>query len=114
MGNLLLLPLRNIDKNELLAQNHAVELTESEELALAKLLLRYGEIVEAVARDLRPHLLTGYLFDLAQSFSVFYTNCPVLKAAGPTKITRLLLCAQTARTIKHGLTLLGIETLEQM
>ena len=103
-----------IDPDELLAQDHALELTELEELALAKLLLRYGEIVETVARDLRPHLLTGYLYDLAQAFSGFYTNCPVLKADGNTRSTRLLLCYQTAQTIRHGLDLLGIQTIEQM
>jgi len=103
-----------IDPDDLLTQDHALELTESEELALAKQLLRYGEIVETVARDLRPHLLTGYLYDLAQAFSGFYTNCPVLKAKGNTRSTRLLLCFQTAQTIRHGLDLLGIQTIEQM
>ena len=106
--------LGEIDSDELLAQDHALELTVSEELALAKLLLRYGETVEVVARDLRPHLLTGYLYDLAQAFSGFYTNCPVLKAQGNTRSTRLLLCFQTAQTIRHGLDLLGIKTIEQM
>jgi arginyl-tRNA synthetase len=103
-----------IDKDQLLEQDHLLELKEPEELALAKLLLRYGETVEAVARDLRPHLLTSYLFELAQSFSVFYTNCPVLKMKGKTRISRLLLCHQTAATIRHGMDLLGIETIEQM
>ena len=103
-----------IDPDDLLTRDHALELTESEELALAKLLLRYGEIVETVARDLRPHLLTTYLYDLAQAFSGFYTNCPVLKAKGNARSTRLLLCFQTAQTIQHGLGLLGIQTIEQM
>ena len=89
-------------------------LEASEEFELAKQLLRYSETVESVARDLRPHLLTSYLFELAQAFSSFYTNCPVLKATGPTRATRLLLCYQTARTLRHGLGLLGIETIEQM
>ncbi len=103
-----------VDVAELLSQNHSLELAAPEEIGLAKLLLRYGEVVETVARDLRPHLLTGYLFDLAQAFSSFYTNCPVLKAEGTSRTTRLLLCYQTARTIQHGLGLLGIETIEQM
>lgn len=103
-----------VDVADLLAQNHSLELAAPEEIGLTKLLLRYGEVVETVARDLRPHLLTGYLFDLAQTFSGFYTNCPVLKAEGTSRTTRLLLCYQTARTIQHGLGLLGIETIEQM
>ena len=56
-----------------------------------------------------------YLFELAQKFSAFYTNCPVLGAAPDQRPTRLLLCDLTARTIKHGLhELLGIEVVEQM
>ena len=104
----------DIDTAELLSCAGSVELTEPSELALAKLLLRYGEVVESVAVSLRPHLLTNYLFDLAQSFSGFYTICPVLKAAGGVRTSRLLLCYQTARILEHGLGLLGIETIEQM
>ena len=104
-----------IDEQQLLKVDHAVDPSAPEELALAKLLLRYAEVVETVARDLRPHLLTAYLFDLAQSFSTFYTNCPVLKAeTDALRNSRLLLCRHTARTIRHGLGLLGIETIEQM
>ena len=104
-----------LDPGQLLAAEHPIDLTTPEELALAQLLLRYGEVVETVVRDLRPHLLTNYLFDLAQTFSAFYTHCPVLKAPSESlKNSRLLLCRLTARTLRHGLSLLGIQTLEQM
>ena len=103
-----------IDVSDLLAQDHPIQLTEPPERTLAKLLLRYGEIIQAVASDLRPHLLTTYLFELAQAFSGFYTNCPVLKAPARIRSSRLLLCCQTARTISHGLALLGIGTIDQM
>ena len=104
----------DIDLDELLNQAGSIELQEPQELALTKLLLRYGEVVEAVARELRPHLLTSYLFDLAQAFSGFYTLCPVLKSEPSVRNTRLLLCHQTAQTIRHGLSLLGIKVLEKM
>jgi len=52
---------------------------------------------------------------LAQKFSAFYTNCPVLDAEPDKRPTRLLLCRLTEKTIKHGLSeLLGIEVVEQM
>ena len=104
----------DIDEKRLLKADSRIELTEPDELTLAKSLLRYGEVVEAVAADLRPHLLTTYLFELAQAFSGFYTNCAVLNAAGTVRSSRLLLCHQTAKTIRHGLDLLGIETIPQM
>jgi arginyl-tRNA synthetase len=99
-------------------ENHKskiINLNEPDELDLAKQLVRYGEAIQAAAEDYRPNYLTAYLYELAQKFSAFYTNCPVL-AAGPEKRpTRLLLCDLTARTIRHGLhELLGIEVVEQM
>jgi arginyl-tRNA synthetase len=59
--------------------------------------------------------LTAYLYELAQKFSGFYANCPVLDASPQSRPTRLLLCDRTARTIRHGLShLLGIAVVEQM
>jgi arginyl-tRNA synthetase len=92
-----------------------LNLTEPAELDLAKYLIRYGEAIEAAVSDYRPNYLTSYLYELAQKFSVFYTNCPVLQAPKDKRPTRLMLCDLTAETIKHGLsTLLGIEVVEQM
>jgi arginyl-tRNA synthetase len=92
-----------------------LNLTEPAELDLAKYLVRYGEAIQSAAVDYRPNYLTSYLYELAQKFSAFYTNCPVLKAEPDKRPTRLLLCDLTARTIRHGLSeLLGIEVVEQM
>ena len=92
-----------------------LNLTEPAELDLAKHLIRYGEAIEAAAADYRPNYLTAYLYELAQKFSAFYTNCPVLDAGPDKRPTRLLLCDLTAEIIKHGLSeLLGIEVVEQM
>jgi len=92
-----------------------LNLTEPAELDLAKYLLRYGEAIDAAATDYRPNFLTTYLYELAQKFSAFYTNCHVLGAGPDKRPTRLLLCDLTANTIGHGLgQLLGIEVIEQM
>jgi len=90
-------------------------LTEPFELDLAKHLIRYGEAIESAVMDYRPNYLTAYLYELAQKFSIFYTNCPVLDGGPDKRPTRLLLCYLTAKTIEHGLSeLLGIEVVEQM
>jgi arginyl-tRNA synthetase len=82
---------------------------------LAKKILAYPEAVEQVARSLRPHLLCDYLFDLATAFSGFYAAAPVLKAETPSlRASRLALTELTARVLRHGLDLLGIEVLERM
>ncbi len=93
----------------------AIDLTEPDELNLGKHLIRYAEAIESAAADYRPNYLTAYLYELAQKFSVFYTNCPVLDAPPSKRPTRLLLCDLTARTMRHGLQeLLGISVVEQM
>lgn len=84
------------------------------ELSLAKHALRFGEVLAAVSRELKPHLLCGYLFDLATRFSSFYENCPVLNSESATRASRLRLCRATADTLATGLELLGIEHPEQM
>jgi arginyl-tRNA synthetase len=106
---------KDVDIEDELAGLDALSLTEAAELDLAKYLVRYGEAIQAAAADYRPNYLTGYLYELAQKFSAFYTNCPVLKAGPDKRPTRLLLCDLTAKTIRHGLSeLLGIEVVEQM
>ena len=87
------------------------------EIALAKALLRFGETVEQLVADLRPNVLTDYLFTLSKTFSRFYDRkhgVRVIDAPEPARTSRLKLCDLTARTLKLGLGLLGIESLEQM
>jgi arginyl-tRNA synthetase len=84
------------------------------EIALAKHVLRLGEIIELIARELKPHYLCTYLYELATKFSSFYENCPVIQSEEPTRSSRLLLCDATAKTLALGLDLLGIEHPEQM
>ena len=85
-----------------------------EELALAKHLLNFGLVLEAVAEDYRPNFLCTYLYELAGHFARFYENCPVLKAEGPQRAARLALCEVTAKVLKQGLEVLGIEVTETM
>jgi arginyl-tRNA synthetase len=106
---------KDVDIEAELSGVEALNLSEPAELDLAKCLVRYGEAIQAAAADYRPNYLTAYLYELAQKFSVFYTNCPVLVAGRDKRPTRLLLCDLTAKTIKHGLhELLGIDVVEQM
>jgi len=91
-----------------------IELKAPEEFALAKHLLNFGLTLEAVAEEYRPNFLCNYLYELAGKFTSFYENCPVLKADDTTRASRLALCNLTARVLKRGLDVLGIETVEQM
>ncbi len=85
------------------------------ERALALRLCRLHETLETLAADLQPHVLCAYLYDLAADFMRFYESCPVLAAESEsTRLARLRLCDLTARALRLGLHLLGIETLERM
>jgi arginyl-tRNA synthetase len=82
---------------------------------LAARLAQFGETVNNVAEKGTPHVLCAYLYDLAGLFSSFYENCPILNAENPEQQqSRLRLAHLTGRTLKQGLQLLGLETLERM
>ena len=95
-------------------QKLEVRLEAAEEIALAKQLINFGLVLEGVAEEYRPNFLCTYLYDLAGFFTTFYENCPVLKAEPEKRSTRLILCDLTAKVLSQGLSVLGIETLEQM
>lgn len=92
-----------------------VKITDEKEKALVSKLMQFEEAVQAVASEGQPHLICAYLFELAGQFSSFYEACPILNNEDEAvKQSRLKLAALTAKTIKQGLDLLGIETLERM
>jgi len=100
---------RNI--NEVAA---TVVLTAPEEERLARVLVRFGEVVHRASETSLPHLLTDHLYELAKAFMAFFEACPVLKAEPTIQNSRLTLAALSARQIKRGLFLLGIDVVERM
>lgn len=97
-----------------IANDVPLDLQDESELTLAKHLLQLDQILAAVSVELLPNRLCQYLFELSQKFNQFYDRCPVLQAEEPQRTSRLALCDLTARTLKLGLSLLGIPVLERM
>lgn len=92
-----------------------IALVAEQEQALGGKLAQFGELLNNVADKGTPHLLCAYLYDLAGLFSSFYENCPILSAEDEAvRNSRLRLAALTGRTLKQGLELLGLDTLERM
>ena len=87
---------------------------EPQEWALVRQLLQFDAVILEVEQELLPNRLCSYLFELSQVFNRFYDQVPVLKAEEPARGSRLALCRLTADTLKLGLGLLGIPTLERM
>jgi arginyl-tRNA synthetase len=86
-----------------------------EETKLVRRLARFGDQVEKVATAYLPHVLCEHLYELASEFNAFYQACKVLDAEDePTRQSRLALVAATARQMRRGLGLLGIEAPERM
>jgi arginyl-tRNA synthetase len=102
-----------IDFN-LLNDDAKVILKEEEELVLTKHLLKFTDIIQEAEEDLLLNRICEYLFELSQKFNKFYEEHEVLDAPEPIRTSRLILSDLTARTLKLGLSLLGISVLERM
>lgn len=97
------------------ASDSPIVITEPLERQLAVELLKFEDVLNTVAQTAYPHYLANYLYQLASLFSRFYENCPIIKAEDETtRNSRLQLADITAQTLKTGLNLLGIETLNAM
>jgi arginyl-tRNA synthetase len=106
--------IRSILRRADQAPGAAIVVVHPAERALALRLLDFGDVVAQVAAELEPHRLCGYLFELAQAYSGFYEQCPVLKAEPHVRASRLSLCALTSTVLVEGLGLLGIGAPERM
>ena len=94
--------------------NAPTVLTEPLEKQLATELLKFEDVLQSVADTAYPHYLAAYLYQTATLFSRFYEACPILKAEGATRNSRLQLAKLTGDTLKQGLDLLGIDVLDVM
>ncbi len=98
----------------LVAAASPICLQAPQELSLARQLLSFDEVILEMEQDLLPNRLCAYLFGLSQTFNRFYDQLPVLKAPDQSRPTRLALCRLSAETIRLGLGLLGIKTIDRM
>jgi arginyl-tRNA synthetase len=82
------------------------------EIALAKSLCQFPEVIDDVIETLLPNRLTDYLYSLAEQFNQFFRDCRVEK--DPRQNERLFLVNLTGKTLQKGLELLGIQVPEKM
>jgi arginyl-tRNA synthetase len=88
------------------------------ELNLIRQILRLEEVIEHVALTLEPHHMTRYATELADSFHLFYDNCPILKQGSDvkreTRLARLLLLRTAQSALARTLALIGMDAPERM
>jgi len=89
-----------------------IQLTQPAEVTLALHLLQFEATLLQMERDLLPNTLTEYLFTLAEKFNAFFRDCRV--EGTPEQDSRLLLCDVVAKTMRQGLNILGLKTIEKM
>ena len=91
---------------------YKIALQHPTEISLGLHLRRFGEILEAFSKDLLPHRLCEYLYQLAEKFHAFFRDCRVEGAAeeGP----RLVLCELTSRVLRQGFEILGMKTVDRL
>lgn len=94
--------------------DQAGNLETPEEIALARKLIGFPNVLQLATHELRPHFLCTYLFELAGEFSTFYNASKVIVDEPGVQARRLLLCSRTLSILETGLYLLGISTLQRM
>jgi len=101
-------------EGENVSSSHVI-VTNDFEAKVVKELSKFGQTLIDVEETLEPHRLCTYLFDLAQTFTSFYENCPVLKEEDESiRRSRLALSSLVANTLRTGIGLLGIESPERL
>ena len=99
------------------ANIHAFDAGSLKDEAELQVILRLQEfpgVIEDITKNYFPHHLADYLYVLAKDVNAMYATVQVLKAEEAERNARLALIAAAAQTLKTGLSLLGIETVEQM
>ncbi len=96
------------------AEASAIALGHPAERALALACLRLPAAVEAAAAGFAPNEIADFAFAVAQSFSRFYTECPVLAAGEAERAARLALCDLAFAVLSRALWMLGIAVPRRM
>ena len=91
-------------------RGYPISVIDPLERKLASRLVRFPDVVIRAAEMYKPNILADYLYELAQVYSAFYQNVPFLKAEEGVRESRVRICDVTAKTLRCGLNLLGIET----
>lgn len=97
-------------------ENFNIFISNEFEFNLCLKLNQFEETLHNVCNDNLPHLLCQYLYELSVTFMSFYENCPILKddISYDNQQNRLKICQLVSKTLKQGLNLLGIETINKM
>lgn len=103
-----------VEEKKEIIDNHKILINNNHEKVLANHILVFPMAILKAANTFKPNIIADYLFELAKKFNSFYNACPILNQPDEILHSRGLLAKITAKTLKEGLNLLGIETLAKM
>lgn len=101
-----------LDKADSFDKAASIDLKHPSEISLALHLGRFDAALEEMERDLIPHRLSDYLYELANKFNAFFRDCRTL--GDPLQNSRLKLCALTQSALDQGLSILGLRKVKKM
>ena len=85
------------------------------ETELIQKMAEYGAAVRQAGTDYSPSGIANYCYELTKEFNQFYHDYSILGAdSNEEKVLRLVLAANVAKTLRNGMSLLGIEMPERM
>jgi arginyl-tRNA synthetase len=105
--------LRKVDMEKTEVDFDSLDIHEKEKQLLLQL-SAYPIATRAAVETYDPSKIAKYLFELAQTFNAFYEHCPVVKSSGQEQLFRVQLLQKVLQVMKHGLTILGIKTVDKM
>ncbi|MDX1452859.1 MAG: arginine--tRNA ligase [Oleiphilaceae bacterium] len=88
--------------------------SEEAEVALAKRLAEFPQLIENAAQQFEPHVITHYLRDLASEFHTYYNSHKVLVDDDKVRQARVTLCLAVKQVLQNGLNLLGVSAPDAM
>ena len=91
-----------------------IKIEDKLERALADHITAFPMAVLKASETFKPNIIADYLFELSKKFNSFYNSCPILNQEDEILYSRALIAKITGETIKDGLSLLGIKTLDRM
>ena len=107
--------LRKAQEEGMAIGNYADVTPGEREITLIQSLADFPATVQAAGQSYSPALIANYIYDLVKTYNQFYHDCSILKESDEAvRSFRLELSRQTARVVKTGMALLGIEVPERM
>ena len=107
--------LRKAEEEGMAIGNYADVTPGEREITLIQSLADFPATVQAAGQSYSPALIANYIYDLVKTYNQFYHDCSILKESDEAvRSLRLELSRQTARVVKTGMALLGIEVPERM